>query len=155
MMSTITGTDEIRLTIDGVTFRYETETHHGVMQHKIFERGQEIVSIITSQPFREFVTENIQYELLRTWGSTESLVSTTVEGRASDISCVEADGFIGSARFNGTDEYNDRLFNHAVQCREKNYMHAVRNAVWFQVERERERIQLRIAAEDERRKEKK
>ena len=142
-MSTITGIDEIKLTIDGVTFRYETETHHGVMQHKIFERGQEIVSIITSQPFREFVAENIQYELLRTWGSTETVVSTTVEGRAADISCVEADGFIGSARFNGSDEYNDRLFNHAVQCREKNYMHAVRNQVWFQVERERDRNRVR------------
>lgn len=148
MMSTITGIDEIKLTIDGVTFRYQTDTHHGVMQHKIFERGQEIVSIITSQPFREFAAENIQYEILRTWGSTETVVTSTVEGRASDISCVEADQFIGNARFNGTDEYNDRLFNHAVQCREKNYMHAVRNAVWFQVERQRERIALRLEQEE-------
>ena len=68
----------IRLIINGKELVYATETVRGVSQHTVHENGQQIISHITSQGFRSWAAENIEWEV-RYGDGTRTVVSGSVD----------------------------------------------------------------------------
>jgi hypothetical protein len=68
----------ISLIIDGKEFIYRTRRVGGVMQHEVLENGHTIITCITSQPFRAWAAENIEWEV-RNGNGRSTVVSVTVD----------------------------------------------------------------------------
>ncbi len=56
-----TGIDDISLSLDGNVWRFSTQTVKNLTQHTIKRNGVEYASIITSQNFRLWALEEIEY----------------------------------------------------------------------------------------------